>query len=66
MPYHLKIFSKTVLIIPRPIFRSTPPLVSGTPVLWAIELFKPVIPINRLREKDIPNFFPNPNMRYYL
>ena len=51
-------------MIPLPSFLSTPPLVVGRPVLWAIELFKPVIPINLLKENDTPNFLPNPNITY--
>ena len=52
--------------MPLATFLSTPPLVRGTPVFLAIELFIPLIPTNLLSEKDTPSFLPNPNIIYNL
>ena len=46
------------LIIKRPIFRSKPDIVVGTPVLRAILLRKPLMPSIRFQEKEKPYFLP--------
>ena len=64
--YHFRSFLNNPPISFLPTFLSTPPFVKGIPVLEAMELFKPVIPNNRLREKETPSFLPNPNIIDYL